>query len=107
LVSECERNVFLLKGIPAGLENVNFEELLDEIIESYKNGEVNPEKEIQEQIAILMAKKGRLKTEETLSQDEMAMIVNKLFICKTPNYTPSGKTVISIISNEELEKRFR
>jgi DNA mismatch repair protein MutL len=44
---------------------------------------------------------------EILTQAEMAELINKLFLCTGPNYTPTGKTVFSIVDNDELEKRFK
>jgi len=106
-ISETENNTFSIKGVPSEFENINIASLLDEIIDSYKNGEVNPENEIKEQLAKIMAKSGCMNFGEALSPEEMAMLVNKLFMCETPNFSPSGKPVISILSNEELEGRFK
>ena len=106
-IVETEKDTFSVKGVPSEIANINISGLLDEIINSYKNGEVNPENEIKEQFAKIMAKNCCMNFGETLTIEEMAMIVNKLFTCKTPNYSPSGKVVISILSYEELEGRFK
>jgi DNA mismatch repair protein MutL len=36
----------------------------------------------------------------------MDYMVNQLFTCLSPNYTPDGKTVLTIIPIEEIEKLF-
>jgi DNA mismatch repair protein MutL len=54
-----------------------------------------------------MAKNACIRPGEVLTQAEMAELINKLFLCSAPNYTLSGKTVFSVVDNEELEKRFK
>ena len=105
-IQKIENNTFLVKGVPSELSNINIVSLLDEIIETYKTSEINAENEIKEKLAMILAKKGCMKTEISLSHEDMAALVNQLFMCKSPNFTQTGKPVISIFSNEELEMRF-
>jgi len=37
----------------------------------------------------------------------MSAIIDQLFACETPNYTPDGKTIVSVLETQELDKRFR
>jgi DNA mismatch repair protein MutL len=98
---------FMVQGLPCELENTNCRMILDRILDSYKSGEVNPEEEIREQLAAIMARNACMNHGETLSSEDMSTLVNRLFRCQMPNYTPSGKPVISIIENEELDGRFK
>jgi DNA mismatch repair protein MutL len=104
---EEENNTFMVKGIPSEFENVNTAQLLENLLEAYKTGEVNPGEEVRQQLAAIMARNACMKYGETLTQEEMALLVGNLFSCHMPHYTPGGQTIISIIDNEELEKRFR
>jgi DNA mismatch repair protein MutL len=36
----------------------------------------------------------------------MLVIIDQLFACETPAYTPSGKSIISLIPLEEIDARF-
>jgi hypothetical protein len=36
----------------------------------------------------------------------MEELFDMLFACSMPNYSPSGKTVMNIITLEELDRRF-
>ncbi|MGQ1945758.1 DNA mismatch repair endonuclease MutL [Geofilum sp. OHC36d9] len=102
-----ENNTFTVKGIPSEFENVNTAQLLENLLEAYKTGEVNPGEEVRQQLAAIMARNACMKYGETLTQEEMALLVGNLFSCQMAHYTPGGQTIISIIDNEELEKRFR
>ena len=53
--------------------------------------------------------KGKLITElinQKLGNEEMREMVDMLFACQNPNYSPFGKLIVSIIKTDELEKRF-
>ena len=106
-IKETENNTFSIKGVPAEFENINIVGVLDEILSSYINGIINPEEELREELAKIIAKNGCMNYGEPLSVEEMATLINNLFMCKTPNFSPSGKSVISILSNDELEGRFK
>ena len=105
-IQETEKNNFLINGVPAEFDNINAAKLLEEIIQSYKKGEVEPEKEIKEQLAKIMAKNCCMNIGEILTNEEIGLLIIKLFKCETPKYTPSGKPVIAIITNEEIEGLF-
>ncbi len=105
-LSEEENRTFLITGQPSIVKNINAPKLIDSIISAFKNGEVDTGREMKEQLATLMAINACMRPGEILSQTEMAELINKLFLCAAPNYTPTGKTVFSILENDELEKRF-
>jgi DNA mismatch repair protein MutL len=44
---------------------------------------------------------------KVLNQGEMEDLFDTLFACQAPNYSPKGKPVISIITLEEIDKRFK
>lgn len=106
-LKESTNCTFLIQGLPSELENTDSKLILEKILDSYKTGEVNPEKEIREQLAAIMARNACMNHGELLSSDDMINLVNRLFRCQLPNYTPSGKPIISILENEELDGRFK
>jgi DNA mismatch repair protein MutL len=44
---------------------------------------------------------------KTLAQSEMEDLFDSLFACHAPNYSPKGKSVINIITLEDLDKKFK
>jgi DNA mismatch repair protein MutL len=106
-LQEKKDRTFAIMGQPSFLKNINAAGLIDAILDAFKNGEVDPEREIKEQLAIIMAQNACMRPGEMLTQAEMAELIKKLFLCTGPNYTPTGKTVFSIVDNDELEKRFK
>ena len=106
-LQEKGKRTFAITGQPSFIRNINAPALIDAILHAFKSGEVDPENELKEQLATIMAQNACMRPGEFLTQPEMAELINKLFLCSAPNFTPGGKTVFSIIDNEELEKRFR
>ncbi len=106
-IKESKANIFEVRGMPANMEKMNPKLLLDQIIEDYKSGEVNLQADLKERIARLMAKQSSIKSGQTLRSEEMDELIGQLFTCEVPNYSPDGKPIISILSNQEIEIRFK
>ncbi len=97
---------FIISGTPADLTNINVEELIEGILENFKRNrtDLNLDKKIN--LARSMAKNISIKSGKILQQEEMKIIIDELFACKAPEISLDGEAIISIISIEELEKRF-
>ena len=59
--------------------------------------------EVQTMLALTLAKAAAIVYGQVLSNEEMANLVDNLFACPTPNYTPDGRTVLSTIKEEDIE----
>ncbi len=105
-LKEQENGTFLAQSTPAGLENSSAAQLLDGILCDFRDGEVDAERQICEQIASSMAKRAAIPYGKALGPQEMSELFDQLFACQVPNYSPSGKLIISILDNEEMDKRF-
>jgi DNA mismatch repair protein MutL len=44
---------------------------------------------------------------QVLSNQEMSNLVDELLSLSTPNYTPDGKTVLTVLPEGDIEKMFR
>ncbi len=103
-ISHGEDNVILVEGIPALLSHLNASDLVEKVIEDFKNRPVDVKEEIKEHLALLLSQSAAIKYGVSLQPEEISDLFNNLFACRTPNYSPSGKTVISIISFPDFEK---
>ena len=63
--------------------------------------------EIQESMALSFACMTAIPYGRILTSEEMLLIVSQLFASKTPTYTPDGQRVISMISDQDIEKRLQ
>lgn len=92
---------------PSASMNEDPIEMLEIILEEYKTTEKEPGEGNREKIAACMARAAAVPYGRTLEIEEIRELVDKLFQCTNTNYSPSGKTIISIMTQEELEKRLR
>ena len=62
--------------------------------------------EIHQALALTMARSAAIVVGQVLSQDEMSALIDELFACEVPAYTPNGKKTFVIIDDDELFTRF-
>lgn len=104
---KADNNSFRVTAIPSQLGSASVIELLCEMIEAVKQTHQNPVSSFHEMLSLKLAEITALKTGQILSSEEMNNLINKLFICSNPNFTPDGKIILSVISNEEIQSKFR
>lgn len=105
-LEQCSDESFKVLSTPAGLEHVSAAQLIDGILTDFRDGEVDLQKEVTEQIATSMAQRAAIPYGKQLSALEMGELFDQLFACQVPNFSPSGKTIISIMDLDEMQKRF-
>jgi DNA mismatch repair protein MutL len=81
--------------------------MLEILLEDYKNTQADPSTGAKEKVAAAMAGASAIPYGKELIQSEMEDLFDTLFACQAPNYSPKGKPVISIITLEEMDKRFK
>ncbi len=97
---------YAVNGVPAGLEQCKAGELLRSILDSAKEKGKDIKSEVQEVIALSLAKAAAIPSEKRMTNEEMDKLVDELFTRPTPNYTPDGKLILSIIPQEDITKLF-
>lgn len=98
---------YTIKGIPSQLNgSVDVVSLISNMIEKVKTATGDAFTELMEQIALSLAEAAALPPGQPLVNDEMTNLVEQLFTCPTHNHTPDGKLVMSILTLEEIQKRF-
>ena len=98
---------YSIMGVPAELNNVQFAHLIHACIDESTNTGNDVKEKIYERLALTMARFAAITAGKTLSDEEMLLLVSQLFACSTPNYTPDGKLIISVISDEEIESKMK
>ncbi len=106
-IREFGDNTFIVDGTPADFSNVNSVNFIESLIENYKNNKTDIKTDVRENIVRSIAKASAINYGKTLTHEEMSNLIDSLFACKTPNYSPAGKSVFNIINLEELDKRFK
>jgi len=106
-IRQGEGDDFFVDGIPAQLSHLNAADLVEKLIGDFKNRPVDVKEEIKEHLAMLLSQSAAINYGVPLKPEEISDLFNHLFACSTPNYSPSGKTVVSIVSFPDFEKLLR
>jgi DNA mismatch repair protein MutL len=100
-------NKITINGRPADSDSSDPLVMLEILLEDYKTTQADPATSAKEKVAAGMAGATAVQYGKVLGQGEMEDLFDTLFACQSPNYSPKGKPVISIITLEEIDKRFK
>lgn len=105
-LAQLSGNGWSINAVPAGMENVNIKDTILQVIDEVSMGGTSITTKVYESIALRVAKSAAIPYGKTMLQEEMDTLLSKLLCLPNPNYTPDGKTIISVLSNDQLEKMF-
>jgi DNA mismatch repair protein MutL len=105
-IRDFGKNTFIISGTPGVLDVSSPELIVEKLLEEYKNSPVDARSKAKEQIAISLSKASSLDYGTDLKQEEIDHLIDNLFACATPNFSPEGKRVLSIIPVTDIEKSF-
>jgi DNA mismatch repair protein MutL len=104
-VNAFGKNAFVINGLPTELHLENEQSLLAEIIESYKFVKQNDQNK-HRNVAKTLAKKASIKAGTRLKTEEMNKLVDELFACSEPQFSPDGKPCVSKLTLQDISKMF-
>ena len=94
---------YAVNSVPAGLEGMNPVRLVQDMVSSAVEKGVSAMDEINQALALSLARHAAIPHGQVLSNEEMEGLVNGLFACENVNYTPDGKSVLCILQQQEIE----
>lgn len=97
---------YSIQGVPAQIANQSPVPVLQQIIEKVRSRGADTQSEWREQIALSLAQSTAIPLGKSLSEQEMRQIVGDLMQLPNHRITPDGKTIVSLLTNEEIEKKF-
>ncbi len=100
-------NSYAINGIPSEITNVDPVQLVHNMISKSVDTGSDVKEEIQESLALSMANAAAIPYGHKLSDEEMNKIVDQLFASPAHKHTPDGKTIISLLEDDVIEKMFR
>ena len=97
---------YAVAGVPADIEGVDPVGLLHDILTDADatlplTSHLSP---LTSHLALTLARKAAISYGEVLTNDEMDTLVNHLFACSDVNHTPDGKTILSILPQQDIER---
>ena len=105
-IEQLSPDSFSIQGLPAQLSNQSAVLVVQDIIHNVRERGADTQTEWREQIAVTMAESAAIPNGKTLSEEEMRELVTKLVELPQYQRTTKGKTIVSLLSDEEIGRRF-
>ncbi len=99
--------VIEINAFPASTKIKEPQEMVDSILQTYKDTQTDIKKSQSEKLTISLAMASAIPYGKELTPDEMRNLVDRLFACTSPNYSPSGKIILTIIEMDEFEQKLK
>ena len=103
-IRDFGKNSFIINGTPGVLNTASPIEIIESLLEDYKNSPVNLQEKARETVAISLAQASAIPYGQALKPGEINELIDNLFACQTPNFSPKGKKILSIMPLEDFEK---
>lgn len=105
-ISNMGGGSYAIQAVPVGIDGIDPIKLVSNMLnDAIEKGNVS-KNEIHQALALTMARSAAIVVGQVLSQDEMSALIDELFACEVPAYTPNGKKTFVIIDDDELFTRF-
>lgn len=102
-IASCEYDI---TALPSVLGNKNAEEVLRAIITRTSEIGNDIHADLQQRIALTLAQSAAIPMGKTMSEQEMCNLLKELFALPTQRITPDGKTIVVLLTGEEIARRF-
>lgn len=105
-IAEIQEEVLVLDSIPNTIAEKEVIGILESLIENFRNEVPESNFSQVDLITKSLAKSLAIKPGVALNNKEQESILNQLFSCKEPNYSPFGKKTFITMSLDDLEEKF-
>ena len=105
-VEQLSPDSFSIQAVPSQLANQSAIPVLQHILLQVRERGANTQVEWREQIAQTLAESAAIPYGKNLTEPEMRDIATRLFALPQYRRTPDGKIILSVLSDDEISKRF-
>jgi DNA mismatch repair protein MutL len=99
--------MIVIQGVPADLAPCNEKEIFEGLLEQFKQNTKTLELPRKENLHRAMARRMAKSRCKTLGDVEVDHLIDQLFACEQPNYTPGGKPTYVLISLDKINSWFQ
>ena len=97
---------FSINGIPSGLESEQPRGLVEELLEQLTHLPTDLDMPVQDRTALAVARSAVRQWRRRWKTAELKHLVDELFACEQPYYSPTGKATIATFTHEEITDKF-
>ena len=105
-IEQLSPDSYSIQGVPAQLADKSAVPVVQQIVTQVRERGADTQREWREQIALSLAESAAIPTGKTLTETEMRDIVTRLLQLNDYRHLPDGRTIASLMSDEELSRKF-
>ncbi len=106
-IREFGKDTFIINGTPGTLDSTSPVEIIESLLEDIKSTAADLKEKAREKVAASLARASAIPYGYTMKTEEINQLIDQLFACTTPNFSPAGKQVLTIIPVEQFEKMLK
>ncbi len=107
-IAEFGHGSFIIHGIPAIITDlISPQQAIDDILDRFKNNRQDIEMKPIEHIAVALASNLSRKRGDTMTTEEMQLLIEQLMATENPYASPSGRKTFISMAKEEIFRRFQ
>lgn len=99
-------NCVVVRGVPVEAQEYSAEVLLESFVEQLKHSSDQSGIPGQQEIAKALASSSAVSYGKMLNEQEMRSLIDQLFACQVPYYSPKGHTTVSTMKLEDIAQKF-
>lgn len=105
-IREFGGDTFVVQAVPAEDSGHDPQQWIASLIAQYIESAAIPDAQSSEKLARAMSRSLSVKSGKVLSEEEMRLMIDQLFACEQPHFSPHGRKTYTILALEEIEKLF-
>jgi DNA mismatch repair protein MutL len=105
-IQEFGSDTFVIHGMPADITACNEQEIIEKLLEDYKNNLSALKLSKRESLARSVAQQTSIKSGQPLTEKEMRALIDRLFACEQPYVAPNGRLTFIKFEQQEIDRRF-
>ena len=103
-IRDFGNNKFIINGTPGVLDTSSPLEIIEGLLEDMKSTATDLKEKAKEKVASSLARASAIAYGYVMRPEEINQLIDQLFACSSPNFSPSGKQVLTIMAIEQFEK---
>jgi len=96
----------MVLGLPGDLQMSELASVMEELLEQLRNKQEKAALRSRDQLARVLARYGAISVGKVLEKAEMNLLIDQLFACEQPHFTPDGRHTLVKLTLEEIARRF-
>ena len=106
--AEFGKSMYRIEGVPAMIsEGSDILKMLDNILSEVKISGCSISSQLHHCIAnIISQKESTMRFKRNMTAEERNSLIGQLFASSNPNYTPDGKKIVNVISDDTIDAMF-